>query len=51
MGARRTIQSVVTAGPGGASDQLARTIQAIVAKHGLIDRPITVVNKPGANSA
>lgn len=47
----RNIEMVVPAGPGGSSDTLARTIQSIITKHELIDQSITVVNKPGANSA
>lgn len=43
----RPIEFVVAAGPGGGSDQLARTVQAIVQKYGLIDAPVIVTNKGG----
>ena len=43
----RPVEFVVAAGPGGGSDQLARTVQAIVQKYGLIDAPIIVTNKGG----
>lgn len=47
----RNVQIVVPAGPGGGSDQLGRLIQSIITKHKLIERPVSVVNKPGAGSA
>ena len=43
----RPVEFVVAAGPGGGSDQLARTVQAIVQKYGLIDAPVIVTNKGG----
>ena len=45
----RPIEFVVAAGPGGGSDQLARTVQAIVQKHKLVDRSIIVTNKGGGS--
>jgi putative tricarboxylic transport membrane protein len=45
------IELVVTAGPGGGTDNFARTIQSIVTKYKLIDQPIVVVNKGGGSGA
>jgi tripartite-type tricarboxylate transporter receptor subunit TctC len=45
------IQIHVTAGPGGGTDNFARTIQSIVTKYKLIDQPIVVVNKGGGSGA
>ncbi|HET8874808.1 MAG TPA: tripartite tricarboxylate transporter substrate-binding protein [Casimicrobiaceae bacterium] len=45
------IEFIVTAGPGGGTDNFARTIQAIVTKYKLIDQPIVVVNKGGGSGA
>jgi len=45
------IEFVVTAGPGGGTDNFARTIQSIVTKYKLIDQPIVVVNKGGGSGA
>ncbi|HTL75626.1 MAG TPA: tripartite tricarboxylate transporter substrate binding protein [Casimicrobiaceae bacterium] len=45
------IEFVVTAGPGGGTDNFARTIQAIVTKYDLIDQPIVVLNKGGGSGA
>ena len=39
------VELVVPAGPGGGADQMARFIQQMVAKHGLMKQPLTVVNK------
>lgn len=47
----KSIEFVVTSGPGGGTDQLARTIQQIIVNHNLVDVPITVVNKPGGSGA
>lgn len=44
----RAIEVIVPFGPGGASDQMARTIQAIVQKNGLAKQSIIVINKPAA---
>ena len=43
----RPVEFIVAAGPGGGSDQLARTVQAIAQKHRLIDASIIVSNKGG----
>lgn len=43
----RPVEFVVAAGPGGGSDQLARTVQAIIQPQGLIDTSVFVTNKGG----
>jgi tripartite-type tricarboxylate transporter receptor subunit TctC len=45
------VELVVPAGTGGGADQLARLIQGVVAKHGLMKQPIQVVNKSGNSGA
>jgi len=47
----KAVEIVVPAGAGGASDQMARLVQGIVAKHGLMKSPIIVVLKGGSNGA
>lgn len=47
----RPIEFVVAAGPGGGSDQLARTVQAILQKHKLVDASVIVSNKGGGSGA
>ncbi len=47
----KSVEIVVPAGAGGASDQMARTIQGIVLKHQLMKQPIIVMNKSGASGA
>ena len=47
----RPIEFIATAGPGGGTDNLARTVQAIVTKYKLTDQPIVVVNKAGGSGA
>ena len=44
----KPIEIVVPFAPGGSSDQMARTIQALVQKHGLSKQPIVVINKTAA---
>jgi tripartite-type tricarboxylate transporter receptor subunit TctC len=44
----RSVEFIVPAGTGGGADQMARTIQGIIAKHGLMKQSMVVVNKPGA---
>jgi putative tricarboxylic transport membrane protein len=39
------VEIVVPAGPGGGADQMARFIQQVVTKNGLMKQPLTVVNK------
>jgi tripartite-type tricarboxylate transporter receptor subunit TctC len=45
------VEFIVTAGPGGGTDNFARTVQAIVAKYKLVDQPIVVLNKGGGSGA
>ncbi|MEX2615519.1 MAG: tripartite tricarboxylate transporter substrate-binding protein [Alphaproteobacteria bacterium] len=47
----RAVEFVVQAAPGGGSDLFARTMASILAKEGLVDVPINVVNKPGGSGA
>jgi tripartite-type tricarboxylate transporter receptor subunit TctC len=47
----KSIEFVVTAGPGGGTDNFARAVQNVITKHKLIDQPIVVVNKPGGSGA
>jgi putative tricarboxylic transport membrane protein len=43
----RPVEIIVPAGTGGGADQMARTIQGIVAKHNLMKQSIVVINKAG----
>ncbi len=43
----RTVEIIVPAGPGGGADQMARTIQGIISKHGLMKQSMVVINKAG----
>ena len=43
----RTVEIIVPAGPGGGADQMARTLQGIIAKHGLMKQSMVVINKAG----
>ncbi|WP_245408767.1 Bug family tripartite tricarboxylate transporter substrate binding protein [Variibacter gotjawalensis] len=43
----RPVEFIVPAGTGGGADQMARTIQGIISKHGLMKQPMVVVNKAG----
>ena len=47
----RPVEVIVPAGAGGASDQMARTIQGIIVKHQLMKQPMLVMNKSGASGA
>jgi putative tricarboxylic transport membrane protein len=47
----KPIEFVVGAGPGGGSDQFARTVQLIIQKYNLVPTSIIVSNKPGGASA
>ncbi len=44
----KAIEIVVPFSAGGASDQMARTIQGIIQKNNLTPQPVIVVNKPAA---
>lgn len=46
----RPIEIVVGTDPGSGFDRTARAVQKIIQDAKLIDVPVTVVNKPGANS-
>jgi putative tricarboxylic transport membrane protein len=41
----RPVEFIVPAGTGGGADQMARTIQGIVQKHGLMKQSLVVINK------
>jgi putative tricarboxylic transport membrane protein len=43
----RPVEFIVPAGTGGGADQMARTIQGIVAKHGMMKQSLVVINKAG----
>jgi putative tricarboxylic transport membrane protein len=45
------VELVVPAGTGGGADQMARFVQQVVTKHGLMKQPLTVVNKTGNSGA
>ena len=45
------VELVVPAGTGGGADQMARFIQQMVLKHGLMKQPLNVVNKSGNSGA
>ena len=47
----RPVEFVVGAGPGGGSDQLARTLQSIIQKYDLLDASIIVTNKGGGSGS
>ena len=47
----KPVEVIVPAGAGGASDQMARTIQGIIVKHQLMKQPMLVMNKSGASGA
>jgi tripartite-type tricarboxylate transporter receptor subunit TctC len=48
---QRPIEFVVGAGPGGGTDQMARTVQSIIQQRRLVDTSIIVSNKPGGSGA
>ena len=43
----RNVEFIVPAGTGGGADQMARVIQGIIAKHGLMKQSMVVINKAG----
>ena len=47
----RNIEFIIPAGTGGGADQMARAIQGIVAKHGLMKQSILPINKAGGAGA
>jgi len=47
----KPVEFIVPAGAGGASDQMARTIQGIILKYKLMKQPVIIFNKGGASGA
>lgn len=47
----KAVEIVVAAGAGGASDQMARMLQAAIQKHNLLKQPVIVSLKGGASGA
>lgn len=47
----RGIELVAGYGPGGGHDTLLRTMAKILQQEGIVDVPLTVINKPGGGSA
>ena len=47
----KPVEIIVPFSAGGASDQMARSIQGIIAKHKLMSQPVIVLNKAGASGA
>jgi putative tricarboxylic transport membrane protein len=47
----RTVEFVVPAGTGGGADQMARMIQGVIQKNGLMEQSIVVINKSGGAGA
>jgi tripartite-type tricarboxylate transporter receptor subunit TctC len=45
----KPVEVIVPAGAGGASDQMARTIQGVVTKYQLMKSPMMIMNKGGAS--
>ncbi len=43
----RPVEFIVTAGPGGGTDQFARVVQSIIQKYNLMPVPVIVANKGG----
>src|SRR5512133_1780648 len=47
----KPVEFIVPAGAGGASDQMARTIQGVIMKYKLLKQPVMIFNKGGASGA
>ena len=47
----KTVEFIIPAGTGGGADQMARAVQAIIAKHSLMKQSMVVVNKAGGAGA
>jgi len=47
----KPVEVIVPAGAGGASDQMARTMQGIIVKYKLMKQPLMILNKGGASGA
>lgn len=48
---QKSVEIIVAAGAGGASDQMARMLQAVIQKHDFIKKPVVVSLKGGASGA
>ena len=47
----RPLEFIAGYGPGGGHDTLMRTMASVLSNEGIVDVPISVVNKPGGSSA
>jgi putative tricarboxylic transport membrane protein len=47
----KPVEFIATAGPGGGTDIIARTVQSIITKYKFTSEPIVVVNKGGGSGA
>ena len=47
----KNVEFIIPAGTGGGADQMARAVQGIVAKHGLMQQSILPINKAGGAGA
>ena len=47
----KNVEFIVPAGTGGGADQMARMIQGIIQKHGLMEQSLVVINKSGGAGA
>ena len=47
----KSVEFIIPAGTGGGADQMARAIQGIVAKHGLMKQSLLPINKSGGAGA
>ncbi|MBB3967335.1 MULTISPECIES: tripartite tricarboxylate transporter substrate-binding protein [Rhizobium] len=47
----RPVEFVVASGPGGGTDNFARTIQSIITKRNLMSKPMVILNKGGGSGA
>ena len=47
----KNVEFIIPAGTGGGADQMARAVQGIVAKHGLMNQSILPINKAGGAGA
>ncbi len=47
----KTVEFIIPAGTGGGADQMARFIQGMIAKHGLMKGSMVVINKAGGAGA
>ena len=47
----KNVEFIIPAGTGGGADQMARAVQGIVAKHGLMTQSILPINKAGGAGA